>query len=120
MVLMSPTNHRNQTTKNHAMSAARRAHLQRILTQFHASARAKYENGQREHGGNLWQKPGMLDQAIAEATDLVIYLLTLKEQECSAVPSATKKTNQGASRSSRKMTAAGSSVRSAGKSRRDA
>lgn len=106
MVLMSPTNRRNRTTKNPdtAMSAARKAHLQRVLKQFNAGARAKYENGQREHGGNLWQKPGMLEQAIDEAIDLVIYLLTLREQ-CSGARSATKKTSRGASRSSRKTSA---------------
>ena len=62
------------------MDAAHEAHLQRILTRFNADARGKYEHGQREHGGNLWQKPGMLDSAIEEAIDLVVYLYTLKEQ----------------------------------------
>lgn len=56
------------------------AHLQRILTSFQADATAKYVNGQREHGGNLWEKPGMLEAAIQEAIDQVIYLYTLKEQ----------------------------------------
>lgn len=62
------------------MDAAHEAHLARILTQFNADARAKYEGGQREHGGNLWEKPGLLEQALAEAIDQVIYLYTLKEQ----------------------------------------
>jgi len=56
------------------------AHLRRILDRFSADASAKYEAGQDEHGGNLWEKPGMLQHALAEAIDLVIYLYTLLEQ----------------------------------------
>lgn len=62
------------------MDAAHTAHLARILDNFSADARAKYEAGQQEHGGNLWEKPGMIENAIAEAIDQVIYLYTLKEQ----------------------------------------
>lgn len=62
------------------MDAAHEAHLQRILTQFNADTRAKYQAGQEEHGGELWEKPGMLEHAIEEAIDLVVYLYTLKEQ----------------------------------------
>jgi len=40
----------------------------------------KYVTGQKEHGGNLWEKEGLLDMAIDEAIDQVIYLLTLKKQ----------------------------------------
>lgn len=62
------------------MDAAHEAHLGRILDRFNADTRAKYEAGQAEHGGNLWEKPGMLEQAIAEAIDMVVYLYTLQEQ----------------------------------------
>ena len=62
------------------MNAEHEAHLSRILTHLTADLRTKYEQGQREHGGNLWLKPGMLDQAIAEVLDLAVYLYTLKEQ----------------------------------------
>lgn len=55
-------------------------HMNRILAQFNADLRAKYTAGQREHGGKLWEKPGMLDHAIEEAIDLVVYLYTLREQ----------------------------------------
>ena len=41
----------------------------------------KYKRGQEEHGGNLWEKENLLDSTIEEAVDLVIYLLTLKEQQ---------------------------------------
>jgi len=40
----------------------------------------KYRAGQKEHGGELWTKPGIIDMAIEEAIDQVIYLLTLKQQ----------------------------------------
>lgn len=62
------------------MEQGQEAHLARILGQFSTDLRAKYEAGQAEHGGNLWEKPGMLENAIAEAIDLVVYLYTLKEQ----------------------------------------
>ena len=63
------------------MDADHHAHVNRILTQFTADLRAKYEDGQEEHGGRLWEKNGMLQNAIAEAIDLVVYLYTLAEQE---------------------------------------
>lgn len=40
----------------------------------------KYKRGQREHGGELWRKKGLLNMAIDEAVDQVIYLLTLRDQ----------------------------------------
>lgn len=62
------------------LDAASAAHCQRILDQFTADFRAKYEAGQSEHGGLMCEKPGMLEHAIGEALDLVAYLYTLKEQ----------------------------------------
>ena len=41
----------------------------------------KYRKGQAEHGGQLWLNPSLLDNAIDEAIDQVVYLLTLKEQQ---------------------------------------
>lgn len=55
-------------------------HIDRILREFNAEARAKYEAGQQEHGGNLWEKRGMLTHAIEEAIDQVVYLYTLRRQ----------------------------------------
>jgi hypothetical protein len=55
-------------------------HLQRVIDGFSRDVRAKYEKGQQEHGGNLWQKPGMVDHAIEEVLDLAVYLYTLREQ----------------------------------------
>ena len=56
------------------------AHLARIIAHFEADVAAKYEAGQAEHGGNLWEKPGMIEHAIEEVLDLAVYLYTLREQ----------------------------------------
>lgn len=66
--------------KTCGLDADQQAHLTRILDRFAADAAAKYEAGQAEHGGNLWEKPGMLECALSEAIDLVIYLYTAIEQ----------------------------------------
>jgi hypothetical protein len=63
------------------MDAEHIAHVDRILTQFNRDLKAKYEAGQEEHGGNIWEKPGMLAHAIEEVIDLVVYLYTLQEQQ---------------------------------------
>lgn len=62
------------------MDARHEEHLQRILSRFNRELAEKYRKGQAEHGGNLWQKSGMLDYAIEEVLDLAVYLYTLKEQ----------------------------------------
>ena len=62
------------------MSPEHEAHLKRIINDFNADLAAKYEAGQQEHGGNIWEKGGMLDHAIEEAIDMVVYLYTLREQ----------------------------------------
>lgn len=62
------------------MTSDQQAHLQRILSEFTKDASEKYISGQKEHGGNLWEKPGMLDNAIQEVLDLAVYLYTLREQ----------------------------------------
>jgi hypothetical protein len=55
-------------------------HLARIKTTVAELIDTKYRAGQKEHGGTLWLKPGLLDEAINEVIDLAVYLLTLKEQ----------------------------------------
>lgn len=60
---MTPREHANQVAKEAA----------RLIL-------VKYKAGQKEHGGMLWTKPGIIDMAIDEAVDQVIYLLTLKHQ----------------------------------------
>lgn len=61
-------------------------HCESIIGQFSSEFRAKYQQGQREHGGNMLYKPGMLDEAIKEAIDLVCYLYTLRQQQDRGTP----------------------------------
>lgn len=62
------------------MTPDHQAHLERLIVAVTADLTRKYEAGQQEHGGNLWQKAGLLDHAIQEILDLVVYLYTLREQ----------------------------------------
>ena len=56
------------------------AHLDRVTHWQRDLLWIKYVRGQREHGGRLWEKPGMMAQALEESTDLIVYLLTLRGQ----------------------------------------
>lgn len=62
------------------MTAEQEAHLARVKARFVADLDAKYRAGQEEHGGDLWLKPGALENAYAEVLDLAVYLITLMEQ----------------------------------------
>ena len=62
------------------MGKEHEAHLSRIKQRLMLDIDAKYRAGQEEHGGELWLKPGMLENAYAEVLDLAVYLLTLMEQ----------------------------------------
>lgn len=55
-------------------------HIDSITANFKELATSKYFKGAKEHGGNLWEKSGLIDEAISEAIDQVIYLITLKSQ----------------------------------------
>lgn len=62
------------------MTKGQRAHVQRVLDAHTGLIARKYRAGQKEHGGNCWEKPGMLAHAMDEAADLPVYLHTLQEQ----------------------------------------
>lgn len=64
------------------MTQEQMAHMEGISTKFALLMSKKYKKGVEEHGGNLWEMPPMdlLDNAIDEAIDQVVYLLTLKRQ----------------------------------------
>jgi len=62
------------------MTPQQEQHLQKIKEEFCRLYDVKYRAGQKEHGGNLWDKANKIDLAIEEALDLVGYLLTLKQQ----------------------------------------
>jgi len=57
-------------------------HINQIVKYFHVNALTKYENGQKEHGGNLWEKSAieLVENALDEAIDQVIYLTTLRDK----------------------------------------
>ena len=55
-------------------------HIDRVADRQSRLMWSKYVKGQQEHGGNCWEKPGMLAHAMDEAADLPVYLHTLSEQ----------------------------------------
>ena len=62
------------------MSEAQCAHIGRVADLQSRLMWAKYVKGQQEHGGNCWEKPGMLAHAQDEVADLSVYLFTLDDQ----------------------------------------
>jgi len=63
------------------MTNEQEAHLKRIKANFSAKVDKKYRIGQEEHGGDLVHSSAIsiLDNAINEAIDLVVYLESLRE-----------------------------------------
>jgi hypothetical protein len=63
------------------MTGAQESHLARVKAEFLSLVDAKYRAGAAEHGGELLALPDLevLDLAIEEAIDQVVYLLSLKE-----------------------------------------
>ena len=63
------------------MKASQEAHLERIKSGFVALVDRKYRAGAAEHGGVLLElsEEVLVDEAIGEAVDQVVYLLSLKE-----------------------------------------
>jgi len=56
-------------------------HLLFILEKSAGLIRDKYKKGAAEHREILWKKPDLLDEAINESVDLLIYLLTLRHKD---------------------------------------
>ena len=44
------------------MNKENEEHLQGIQVWFHKEINSKYRAGQAEHGGEMWEKPGMLNK----------------------------------------------------------
>lgn len=62
-------------------------HIEGIIERFGDRVYAKYAKGQQEHQGDLWAKAVVLDEAINETLDLVVYLDTVQMQvEAAGVP----------------------------------
>ena len=64
------------------MTEGQEAHLKRIKDRFSALVDPKYRKGQESHGGDLFTVPTLtiLDMAIEEAIDQVVYLITLRDR----------------------------------------
>lgn len=64
------------------MTDTQEAHLLEIKTECSALLDAKYRKGQEEHGGDLFKMDPseLLANAIDEAIDQVVYLLTLRKR----------------------------------------
>lgn len=69
-------------SNGHSMEARHEAHLSTIQAEAISRINDKYRRGQVEHGGDLWKKDPieLIDDAIDEAVDQFVYLLTLKAQ----------------------------------------
>jgi hypothetical protein len=57
-------------------------HVRRIDRQMSRRLHVKYAKGASEHGGNIWDLTAMelLDNAIDEAADQIVYLSTLRDK----------------------------------------
>ncbi len=64
------------------MTSSQEAHLAQIKADFVALVDSKYRAGAAEHDGELLAVPSLalLDFALEEAIDQVVYLLSLKEK----------------------------------------
>jgi hypothetical protein len=64
------------------MTREQEDHLQTIKWYFTTNCDTKYRKGQAEHGGNLFDLTPiqLLDSAIEEAIDQVVYLVTLRQK----------------------------------------
>jgi hypothetical protein len=62
------------------MSPQQQNHLQAIVADQEHKLLYKYPKGQKENGGDLWDKPGMMENVEEEITDLITYKYTLRMQ----------------------------------------
>lgn len=63
------------------MTKEQEFHLEELKKEFCSLVDVKYRVGVKKHGGDIWEKDNLLDEAINEAIDLVVYLLTLKNNK---------------------------------------
>lgn len=63
------------------MTTEQNEHANKIAESTRRKLLFKYAKGAAEHGGNLWENSAtwLIDQAIDEAIDQIVYLTTLKE-----------------------------------------
>lgn len=64
------------------MTEDQQDHAEELARQFKARMLYKYAKGAEQHGGNLWHMPlkDLLENALDEAIDQVVYILTALEK----------------------------------------
>ena len=62
------------------MNQEQETHLSGIKSRFCVGVDEKYRAGQREHGGDLWKKPGLFPMLKDETRDFIVYADTLEQQ----------------------------------------
>lgn len=62
------------------MKKADNQYLAAIIADNAVATKKKYLKGQKEHGGHLWEKPGMLQNLEEELTDGLTYAYTIRYQ----------------------------------------
>jgi hypothetical protein len=62
------------------MTIEQEAHLTAIKAKFEREVDTKYRAGQKEHGGNLWLKSGILKNIKQETIDFNVYVEVLERQ----------------------------------------
>ena len=54
--------------------------MEESIARFHAIAARKYKQGQAEHGGNLWEKPNLIEEMEAEVLDQWFFIQALRQK----------------------------------------
>ena len=62
------------------MESKQEQHLSEIKAKFCNDVDRAYRRGNAEHGGFILDKVGLIDEAIKEAVDQYVYLVSIKEQ----------------------------------------
>jgi hypothetical protein len=55
-------------------------HMDSLIDAFRLEFEKKYTKGVRSHGGGLWKKPHLIQEAKGEILDLWAYMLSLNDQ----------------------------------------
>ena len=73
---------RQDHTAGRGMTPTQEKHLASVKKRAAELIDRKYRRGQQEHGGDLWSLPvgTLVDNAIDEAVDQLVYLLTIKDR----------------------------------------
>lgn len=62
------------------MTPEQEQHLAEVKQSFLDAVDVKYRGGVRDHGGDIWKKPGILEMLMDECVDFYVYAESLKRQ----------------------------------------